>query len=171
MDLSLSRSEEFQHFQWCEICEKIKFHQLAIVKFQDLSLGNHLDQLKPNVAARVCNKQANQKNYHHSCNSLLYIGKTVMALNIREGPKWIPWCCGGATWTIDLPLLVELQGGLKQKRNVDHLLDGTGVQLAPDLEETAPDDTYYPFQPSSSSMSIDCSMHHLPGAASHHPQA
>ena len=44
--------------------EKMKFRELGTVKFQDLSLSNHLDLLKPNVAARVCNKQSNQKNYH-----------------------------------------------------------------------------------------------------------
>ena len=55
-------------------------------------LRNRLDLLKPDVAARVCNKQTDQKNYHdrHSRVRQFAVGQTVMALNMREGPKWRP---------------------------------------------------------------------------------
>ena len=55
-------------------------------------LRNCLDLLKSDVAARGCNNQADQKNYHdrHSQVRQFAVGQREMALNMREGPNWRP---------------------------------------------------------------------------------
>ena len=109
--------------------------------------------------------QADQKNYHdrHSRVRQFAVGQTVMALNMREGPKWRP---GVVVEQLGpLTYLVEVQGGLKWKRHSDHLRDGSGVPpelLTTDLNEENLDDTYYPPQSNSVPTSNDSSMDHSP---------
>lgn len=48
-----------------------------------------------------------------------------MALNMREGPKWRP---GVVVEQLGpLTYLVEVKGGFKWKKRIDHLRDGSGV--------------------------------------------
>ena len=132
--------------------------------FFGLPLRNRLDLLKPDVAAQVCNKQADQKNYHDRRSRVrqFAVGRTVMALNMREGLKWRP---GVVVEQLGpLTYLVEVQGGLKWKRHSDHLRDGSGVPtelLNADLDDEILDDTYYPPQSNSVPTSNDSSMDQL----------
>ena len=90
-----------------------------------------------------------------------------MALNMREGPKWKPGIF--VEQLGPLTYLVEVQGGFKWKRHIDHLRDGSGVPpdlLDPDLNEDISDDTYCPSQPNSGSPSDDQSMDHTPDISS-----
>ena len=118
-------------------------------------LRNRLDLLKPDIAARVCNKQADQKNYMIDIAEFA-VGQTVMALNMREGSKWRP---GVVVEQLGpLTYLVEVQGGFKWKRHSDHLCDGSGVPPALQVtnsDEDISDDTYYPSPQNSVSLSDD----------------
>lgn len=55
-------------------------------------LKTRLDLLRPQLQSRVRDKQAQQKQRHdkHSRDHEFDVGETVMARNLREGPKWVP---------------------------------------------------------------------------------
>ena len=55
-------------------------------------LRTRLDLLRPDLNARVTEKQAEQKANHdqHSRTREFMIGQRVMVRNLRPGPTWIP---------------------------------------------------------------------------------
>ena len=91
------------------------------------SLRIRLDLLKPQVAARVRSKQADQKSFHdlHSRARHFSVGESVMARNLRDGPPWVP----GVVVQVLGPLsyVIQVQGGQRWKRHVDYICEGPSV--------------------------------------------
>ena len=59
--------------------------------FMKRPLRTRLDLLRPSLRNKVVEKQSAQKEQHdsNSRNCESDIGETVVARNLREGPKWV----------------------------------------------------------------------------------
>jgi len=59
--------------------------------FMKRPLRTRLDLLKPCLRSKVLSRQADQKRQHdaHSRNCEFDVGETVLARNLRDGPKWL----------------------------------------------------------------------------------
>ena len=60
--------------------------------FLKRQIRTRLDLLRPNCESQVQKQQANQKMWHdqHAHARQFFLGQTVMAQNLRPGPKWVP---------------------------------------------------------------------------------
>ena len=83
--------------------------------------GTRLDLLFPQIADRVENQQARQKNSHdrtaQQCNFMQ--GQAVYARNFREGERWIPGYIVEVTGPVSYN--IELEDGRNWKRHQDHI--------------------------------------------------
>ena len=80
-----------------------------------------LDILRPDSAARVLEKQAQQKEQHnaHACERKLGIGQAVMARAFSSSTRWLP---GVVTRQIGpLTYLIQLTDGTVWRRHIDQL--------------------------------------------------
>ena len=100
-------------------------HSTTGVSPSSLFLGREvrtrLDLLHPDLASRVYKKQSEQKAYHdqHSRERSISLGQSVMVLNLRPGPKWLP---GEVINKLGpLTFLVKLSSGIILKRHIDHI--------------------------------------------------
>ena len=88
-------------------------------------LRTRLDLLKPDIASRVHNKQADQKYYcddrRHS--RVFTADQDVMVRNFREGDKWVPGKIVDQLGPVSY--LVQCTDGCMWRRHVDHILDKT----------------------------------------------
>ena len=89
--------------------------------FMGHSLRTRLDILRPDSAARVLEKQAQQKEQHdaHACERKLGIGQAVMARAFSSSTRWLP---GVVTRQIGpLTYLIQLTDGTVWRRHIDQL--------------------------------------------------
>ena len=102
--------------------------------FLNRSLSIRLDLLKPQIAARVRSKQADQKAYHdsHSRARKFSIGQPVM--HGREGPQWILGVV--AKKLGPLSYSIRVQGGQQWKRHLDHIREGPSLPNSNPVMET-----------------------------------
>lgn len=106
---------------------------------RELRTRLHLLDPPTSMGARVAEKQANQKDQHdrRAQTREFTVGQTVMARNLRPGPKYVP----GVIIQKQGPLsyLVEVQNGITWRRHVDHLKElVTQEDLIP-AEDVQPD--------------------------------
>lgn len=87
--------------------------------FMGRSLRTRLDILRPDSAAQVLEKQAQQKEQHdaHACERKLGIGQAVMARALSGSTRWLS---GVVTQQIGpLTYLIQLSGGTVWRRHID----------------------------------------------------
>ena len=84
-----------------------------------------LDLLKPQVAARVQSKQADQKSFHdlHSCARHFSVGESVMVRNLRDGPPWVI----GVVVLGPLSYVIQVHDGQRWKCHVVHICEGPSM--------------------------------------------
>ena len=89
--------------------------------FLKRQIRTRFDLLKPNREAHVTEKQSQQKADHdQSARSRQFqVGQSVMAKNLRPGPKWVP---GVIVQSLGpLSFLIKMRDGQTWRRHVDHL--------------------------------------------------
>ena len=90
--------------------------------FLKRSLRTRLDLMRPSLRSRVEAQQALQKNQHdrHTKDRLFDVGQSVLARNLRAGPKWIPGVMVEKTGPVSYKVQVSDQ---IWRRHCDQLLD------------------------------------------------
>ena len=91
--------------------------------FLGCSLRTRLDLLQLDLAAHFRAKQADQKAYHdlHSRVRKFHIGQSVMVQNMSVGPTWMTGIVVDKIGP--LSYIVQVPGGRRWKRHVNHLRD------------------------------------------------
>ena len=89
--------------------------------FLKRQIRTRFDLLKPDQESHVAEKQSQQKGAHdkHARSRQFSVGQSVMARNLRPGPKWIP---GVIVQNLGpLSFLIKTRNGPTWRRHVDHL--------------------------------------------------
>ena len=112
--------------------------------FLKRQVRTRLDLLKPSTQEYVARQQAEQKKHHdrRSRDCTFQCGESVLALNLREGPRWLP----GTIIEKLGPVLYKVRvDGQVWRRHVDQLLlsysgpvPGAGESLSEELPDVAP---------------------------------
>ena len=89
--------------------------------FLGRDIRTRFDLLKPDLEGTISKKQAEQVIHHdqHAKERQFQIQDKVMVKNFRSDPTWIPGVI--VQKLAPLTYLVEVQGGLKWRRHVDHI--------------------------------------------------
>ena len=89
--------------------------------FLGQDIRTRFDLLKPDLEGNVSKKQAEQiiHHDHHAKERQFQIKDKVMVKNFCSDPTWIPGVI--IQKLAPLTYLVEVQGGLKWKRHIDHI--------------------------------------------------
>ena len=105
------------------------------------NIRTRLDLLRPEVCARVREKQAQQRSQHdmHSQLRELTIGQTVWARNWRAGPRWLEARVIGRSGP--LSYTVKLANGECWKRHIDHLRSRDGASPGGAVEDDGSTET------------------------------
>lgn len=111
--------------------------------FLKRQVRTRLDLLKPSPREHVAQKQAEQKKYHdaHARKCSFEIGQGVLALNLRDGPKWLLGTIIEKTGPVSYKVAVN---GQIWRRHIDQLLsyhgpvrEEVGPELGPELESSS----------------------------------
>ena len=120
--------------------------------FLGRDLRTRLHLLQPQLATRVCNKQAAQKQHHDDGAKTreFFVGQEVMARNPRSGAKYLHGVIIERLGP--LSFLVEVKDGLTWRHHIDHLkplqessTPGTPSSSQATSDEALEDDVYLPF--------------------------
>ena len=89
--------------------------------FLKRQVRTRFDLLKPDQESHVTDQQSQQKAAHdrHAKGRTFHVGQSIMARNLRPGPKWIPGIIVHSLGP--LSFLIETRDGQQWRRHVDHL--------------------------------------------------
>ena len=100
----------------------------------------HLDFLLPNLKAKVCQIQCQQKKLHdfHARDPEIVEGDSLFVKNFSPGDPWLPGMLHFKTGPSSF--IVDLTDGRRVRRHIDQLRKNTAVAVVDELTTEANDD-------------------------------